>query len=93
MFWTVSTICVESWIEEFNKNTKRDDFDACSHYEILSQAFSPFFFLFYLILQLLSIIQTFLGIAKFIHQENSTDLTVYLLFCGYAVTLGLKENY
>ena len=93
MFWTIPALCVESWIEHFNENSKREGYDACLDYGILSRVFSPFLFLYYLILQLLSILQTFSGIAKFVNQENSPNIPEYLMLCGFAVTLGLKEKY
>ena len=90
MFWTLPTLCVESWIENFNENSKREeDFDVCLNYRILSKIFSSFFFLFYLIWQLMSIIQAFSGIAKVVNQEHSPELPEYLMLFGFLIPFGL----
>ena len=93
MFWTIPTLCVESWLEQFNENSKREEgFDACLYYGILTKMFSPFFFLFYLVLQLLSIIQAFSGIAKFVNQDSTIDIPEYLTLLGYMLSLGLERK-
>ena len=97
IFWTVPTLCAESWIEKFNEIIKKKDFDACLYYEKLSKIFSIFFFLFYLILQLLSIVMIFSSIAKFVHQE-SVGISEYLLLSGYLTAIGpsdirIQDNY
>ena len=90
IFWTVPTLCAESWIEKFNEIIKKKDFDACLYYEKLSKIFSIFFFLFYLILQLLSIVMIFSSIAKFVHQE-SVGISEYLLLSGYLTAIGQMD--
>ena len=89
LFFNIPTLCVEIWLENFNEYCKEDDFDACLHYGNLSKVFSTFFFLFYSILQYLSIIVIFSSIVKFISGETLTTPT-YIRFIGNILALGKR---
>ena len=65
LFWTIPALCVQFWIEKFKENCKTQPaLFSYRSYQKLSSGFSYFFLLFYLVLQLLSIINIFLSIAK-----------------------------
>ena len=90
IFWTLPSLCVQSWIEKFNQEIqkKKEDFDASLYYDKFSKAFSTFFFLFYFLLQVISIVIIFSGITKFIYKDSVIDAAEYLLFSGYMLALG-----
>ena len=94
LFFTLPALCVQSWIEKFNKDlTTNEDFDAFLHYKQLSEVFSTFFLMFYSILQFLSIVVIFSSIAKFVNQDSEIDIDEYLLFCGYMLGFGEWVDY
>ena len=88
LFFTLPALCVQSWIEKFNKDSTNEDFDAFLHYKQLSEGLSTFLFLFYSIVQFLSIIVIFSSIAKFVNQDSKIDIDEYLMFCGYMIGFG-----
>ena len=90
LFWTLPTLCAESWIEKFIKDSEKErDYDACLHYEQLSTVLSPFLMLFYTLLQWLSIIISFASIVKLVNQDSAdVDFTEYLMLLGYILAVG-----
>ena len=90
-FFTIPTLCVLTWIENFNEDCKEDDYDACLHYEKLSEVFSTFLFLFYSFLQFLIIIVIFSSMVKFISEDS---LTIYTLirFTGNSLAIGKRSH-
>ena len=91
MFWTIPAMCVQCWIEKFNQNCKTHQvLYTCRYYQKLSAAFSYFLFLFYFILQLLSIMHIFMSISKFVQKE--TSFPEYVMFSGFMLSLGEVGN-
>ena len=89
MFWTIPVLCVQCWIEKFNEDCKTQQvLYTCRYYQKLSRAFSPFFFFFYLILQITSINYIFLSITKFVQKDVTINLSEYLTFSGFMLSLG-----
>ena len=91
MFWTIPAMCVQCWIEKFNQDCNTHQvLYTCRYYQKLSAAFSYFLFLFYFILQLLSIMHIFLSISKFVQKE--TSFPEYVMFSGFMLSLGEVGN-
>ena len=91
IFWSVPILCVQSWIEKFNEDSrKEEEIDVFFHYQSLSKVFSNFLLWFYSILQFISIVITFSSLAKFVNPVTSIDLTEYLMFAGFMIALGEK---
>ena len=88
MFWAIPLLLVQCWIEKFNEDCKTQQvLSTCRYYQKLSAAFSHFFFLIYLILQIISINHLFLSITKFVEKET-INFPEYLTFSGFMLSLG-----
>ena len=88
LFWTIPALCAQCWLEKFNEDCKTQPvLNTCRYYKKLSAAFSLFMFLFYLILQILSINYIFLSITKFV-QKEAINFPEYLTFSGFMLSLG-----